>query len=59
MPSAKSRPRWGGGGLYEFIDDRRANGVDEVDEELQTEYNEEERRHDSLCGVLQEQTMGL
>lgn len=32
--------------LYEFIDDGRADGVDEVDGELQEEDDEQERRHD-------------
>ena len=32
-------------GLYEFIDDRRADGIDKVDEELQDEDDEKERRH--------------
>lgn len=48
-----------GGYLYEFIDDRRADGVDEVDGELQKEDNEEERWHDSLNLGLQEQKMWL
>lgn len=34
------------GGLYEFIDDRRAKGIDKVNRELQDEDNEKERRHD-------------
>lgn len=33
---------------YEFIDDRRTDGVDKVDGKLQEEYNKEERRHCSL-----------
>ena len=44
------------GEIYEFIDDRRADGVDEMDGELQEEDNKEERRHDSLRVGLQEQT---
>lgn len=43
--------------LYKFIDDRRADGVDEVDRELQKEDNEQERRHSSLGLGLQEQTI--
>ena len=54
MLSAESkRTRWRQGSLYEFIDDRRADGVDKVDRELQEEYNEEERRHDPLLLDLQ------
>lgn len=45
--------------MYEFIDDGRADGVDEVDGELQEEDDEEKRRHGSLCMALQEQTMWL
>lgn len=45
--------------LYEFIDDRRADGVDKVDGELQQEDNEEERRHGSLCLSPRRQTMWL
>lgn len=45
------------GGLYEFIDDRRANGIDEMDGELQKEDDEQERRHSSLWLALQEQTV--
>lgn len=44
------------GEIYEFIDDRRADGVDEVDGELQEEDNKEERRHDLLRLNLQKQT---
>lgn len=36
------------GDSYEFIDDRRADGIDKVDGQLQEEHNEEERRHRSL-----------
>ena len=35
----------GKGVAYEFIDDRRTNGVDKVNEELQGEDYEEKRRH--------------
>ena len=45
--------------LYKLIDDRRANGVDEMDRELQKEDNEQERRHSSLALGLQEQTIWL
>ena len=34
------------GHIYEFSNDRRADGVDEVDEELEEEHCEQKRRHD-------------
>lgn len=45
--------------MYEFVDDGRADGVDEVDGELQEENDEEERRHDSLRLGPQKQTTWL
>lgn len=45
-------------GLYEFVDDGRANGIDKVNRELQDEDNEKEGKHDVLYRLgLQEQTM--
>ena len=45
------------GASYEFINDRRTNGIDKVDGKLQEEHNEEERRHASVSLGLQEQTI--